>query len=98
GCDSLFPLRVVGDIQRHKAGLGACFCKTAGGFLAEIGENVADHHGSAGIRKGLCDRSADASRAASDQSLAACQTFFTHRILLPLLFLVVTLLRLPSLA
>src|SRR5947199_2629147 len=86
GCDSLFPLRVVGDVQVHIAGLGACFCKTAGGFLAEIGENVADHHGRAGIGKRLCDRSADASRAASDQSLAACQTFFTHRMLLPLRF------------
>jgi len=83
GCDSLLPLRVVGDVQFHKASLGACFCKTAGGFLAKIGENVADHHGSAGIRKRLCDRSADAPRAASDQSLAACQTFFTHRALLP---------------
>src|SRR6202171_5081409 len=55
GCDRLLPLRVVGDVQFHKASLGACFCKTAGGFLAEIGENVADHHGSAGIRKRLCD-------------------------------------------
>src|SRR5712672_1148980 len=93
--DSLFPLRVVGNVQFHKASLGACFCKTAGGFLAEIGENVADHHGSAGIRKRLCDRSADASRAASDQSLAACQILFTHRMLLPLWFIVVTRRCLP---
>ena len=84
GCDSLFPLRVVGDVQFYEAGLGACFCKTAGGFLAEIGENIADHHSSAGVRKRLCDRSADASRAASDQSLAARQSFFAHRVLLPL--------------
>src|SRR4249920_2559645 len=30
GCNRLFPLRVVGDVQFHEAGLGACFCKTAG--------------------------------------------------------------------
>jgi hypothetical protein len=84
GCDSLFPLRIVDNIQFHKAGPGASFCKAAGGLLAEIGVNVAQHHGSAGLRKRRCDRSADASRAASDQSLAACQTFLTHRMLLPL--------------
>jgi len=71
-------------VQFHKTGLAACSCKAAGGFLAEIDENVADHHGSAGIRKRLGDRGADASRAASDQSLAACQNFFTHPMLLPL--------------
>jgi hypothetical protein len=84
GCDSFFPLRVVGNIQFHKASLGACLCKAAGGFLAKVGENIADHHRSAGLRKRLCDRSADASRAAGDQSLAACQTFLTHFVLLPL--------------
>jgi hypothetical protein len=83
GCDSLFPLRVVGDVQFHKASLGACFGKTAGSLPAEIDENVADHHGSAGVRKRLCDRSTDTSRAASDQSLATCETFFTHRVFLP---------------
>lgn len=40
GSDSLFPLRVVGDVQFDKAGLCACFCKPSGSFLAEIGENV----------------------------------------------------------
>ena len=84
GCDSLFPLRVVGDVQLDKAGLGPCLGQTAGGLPAQIGENVADHHRRAGVRKRACDRGADASRAAGDQSLAACQTLFTHRMLLPL--------------
>src|SRR5258708_20264500 len=35
GGDSLFPLRVVGHVQFHKASLGTCFCKTPGGFLSE---------------------------------------------------------------
>src|SRR5262249_6906927 len=41
------------------------------------------------------NRRADASRAASDQGLAACQTLFTHRILLPLWFAFVLARRCP---
>jgi hypothetical protein len=78
-----FPLRVVGDVQVYEAGFWRLFPQGGRGLLAEIGKNVADHHGSAGFRKRRCDRSADASRAASDQSLAACQSVFTHRMLLP---------------
>jgi hypothetical protein len=74
---------VVGDVQFDKASLDPCFCKAAGSLPAEIDENVADHHGSAGVRERFCDRSTDPSRAASDQSLAARQTSFTHRVFLP---------------
>ena len=59
----------------------------AGGVLAEVVQDVADHHRGAGLRQRLRDRRADAARAAGDQGCCARQTLPLMRFLLPVLAL-----------
>ncbi len=78
----LFPLRVVGDVKLDEAGFHPGLGDLAGGGLAGILENIADHDRGAGLRQRLRDGRANPPGAPGDQGFPAFKALPTHDALL----------------
>jgi len=57
--DSLFPLRVIGDVQLHEASLGALFLQDGLRFPCRDRREYRRSSQTRRLRQRLCDRSAD---------------------------------------
>ena len=86
GGHCFLPLRFIGDIEMHEAGLGAFRGQTRGGFATEIIQDIADDHGRAGLCQRRCDGGAYGAGAAGHESMAARQAeLVSHSDSLPIL-------------
>jgi hypothetical protein len=78
GADRRFPVRVVGDVERHEGGGRAGVLERVGGLLAEILRDVGDHDRGAGRGQGLCHPGAETLGTPCHQGFSSGQVVHAH--------------------